>query len=74
MVCAVRLKVCTLKLPERIGNEPHKLIKELQELSSYTDEVLVSTGGFILSDIEGLEINHFEGEPLSVIIRVKMED
>ena len=52
----------------------HKLIKELQELSGYTDEVLVSTGGVILSDIEGLEINHFEGEPLSVIIRVKKDD
>lgn len=52
----------------------HVLIKELQELSGYTDEVLVSTGGFILSEIEGLEVNHFEGEPLSVIIRVKKDD
>jgi hypothetical protein len=52
----------------------HKLIKELQELSSYTDEVLVSTGGFVLSEIEGLEANHFEGEPLNVIIRVKKGD
>ena len=50
------------------------LIKELQDLSGYTDEVLVSAGGFILSDIEGLEMNHFEGEPLSVIIRVKMDE
>ena len=52
----------------------HDLIKELKGLSGYADEVLVSTGGFVLSEIEGLEINHFEGEPLSVIIRVKKDE
>lgn len=48
-----------------------QLIKELQEMQEWTDEVQIGDGSFYLHDIEGLEINTYEGQPLGVIIRLK---
>ena len=51
-----------------------ELIKELQEMQSYTDEVHIGTDSFYLSEIEGIEMNTYEGHPLGVIIRMKKDD
>ena len=51
-----------------------ELIKELQEMQSYTDEVHIGTDSFYLSEIEGIEMNTYEGQPLGVIIRTKKDD
>ena len=50
-----------------------ELIKELQEMQGYTDEVHIGTASFYLSEIEGIEMNTYEGQPLGVIIRMKKE-
>lgn len=50
-----------------------QLIKELQEMQEWTDEVYIGDGSFYLHDIEGLEMNTYEGQPLGVIIRMKKE-
>ena len=51
-----------------------ELIKELQEMQGYTDEVHIGTGSFYLSEIKGVEMNTYEGQPLGVIIRMKKDD
>ena len=38
-----------------------QLIKELQEMQEWTDEVQIGDGSFYLQDIEGLEMNTYEG-------------
>lgn len=50
-----------------------ELIKELQEMQGYTDEVHIGTDSFYLNEIEGVEMNTYEGQPLGVIIRMKKE-
>ena len=51
-----------------------ELIKELQKMQGYTDEVHIGTDSFYLSEIEGVEMNTYEGQPLGVIIRMKKDD
>jgi len=51
-----------------------QLIAELTYMQRWVDDVFISTGGFTLSDIQDVEINHFEGQPLNAIIRVKVDD
>ena len=51
-----------------------ELIKELQEMQGYTDEVHIGTDSFYLSEIKGVEMNTYEGQPLGVIIRMKKDD
>ena len=51
-----------------------ELIKELQEMQGYTDEAHIGTDSFYLSEIKGVEMNTYEGQPLGVIIRMKKDD
>jgi len=51
-----------------------QLIAELKYMSRWVDDVMISIGGFTLSDIQDVEINHFEGQPLNCIIRVKVDE
>lgn len=50
-----------------------QLIKELQQMQEWTDDVGIADGSFRLHDNGSIEMNTYEGQPLGVSIRMRKE-